>query len=578
MVPRSGLDSELVVQLDAPTTRRWVATVQAELRARRLDIDALNVFPIADSDTGTNLLLTWESAAAALPPPGPGDRLGDLLTTFARGALLGARGNSGVILCQLLRGFAAALPTDVAGAPELAAALARAADEAAAAVARPVAGTILSVASAAADAAVAVRDADAASTVVDVAAAAERAATSALARTPDQLPVLAEAGVVDAGGSGWLVILTALRSALEGLPVPDAAPLEEIFDRAEVPRPNGHLPPLHADVDSDGFGYEVQYLLAADVEQVTALRQELSAIGGSLVIVGGEDLWQVHIHVDDAGAAVEAGVRAGIPSRITVTRFAEPGAAIGPGELAGLSEPVGWAPNETVPPRRRATDAPPTRAVVAVVPGPGYAELFSSAGARTLIAAGTPSQPAVEDLVTGSGASEVIVISPDPATTAVAQAASAAIRSQGRLTSVVVVPTLSPVQGLAALAVADPMASLSDALVAMAEAAGATRVAEVLVANQTALTNVGTCAAGDALAMVGGDVVLIGPDLSEVAVGLLDRMLDGGGELVTLVTGEHIPADVVPRLLAHLETAYPLAEVTVYAGGQPGHPLLVGVE
>lgn len=561
--------------LDATVARRWVATAQAGLRARRLDIDALNVFPIADSDTGTNLLLTWESAAAALPPATDDEHLGQLLTLLARGALLGARGNSGVILCQLLRGFAAALPTDCAGPEQLTAAFARSAQEATAAVVRPVAGTILSVASAAADAAVAALAADGGVSLLDVVDAAERAATSALARTPDQLPVLAEAGVVDAGGSGWLVILTALSSALQGLPVPQTPSLGESLDDAaspELTRARGPMPPLHADVDSDGYSYEVQYLLSTDPSRVADLRQELDAIGGSLVIVGGDDLWQVHVHVDDAGAAVEAGVRAGIPSRITVTRFAE-GAAAGD-LLANLGQPLPGA----IVPHRRATDRRASRAVVAVVPGESYAALFEAAGAQTLVSATCPSRAQLEQLITDAAAGEVVVIPNAPDGTAIAQEAAEAVRSRNDDVSVVVVPTSSPVQGLAALAVADPDARLSDALVAMAEAAGATRVAEVSIAEQEALTNAGTCRAGDALAMVGGDVVLIGTRIDEVAVALLDRLLDGGGELVTLVTGAGAPAGLADHLVAHLETSYPLADAIVYDGGELDPPLLVGVE
>jgi DAK2 domain fusion protein YloV len=565
--------------LDAPAARRWVTTAQAALRARRIDIDAMNVFPIADSDTGTNLLLTWESAAAALPPVDPADRLGDLLAVLARGALLGARGNSGVILCQLLRGFAAALPQDKADARAVAGALSRSAEEAAAAVSRPVQGTILSVATAAAAAALlaageAGGDAPGSAggdaiAIVEVLRAAERAATSALARTPDQLPVLAEAGVVDAGGSGWLVILASLRLALESDAVPDLEPLADVLAHVGAARPNGHLPQLHADVDSDGFGYEVQYLLSADADSVRALRSELEAIGGSLVIVGGEDLWQVHIHVDDAGAALEAGVRAGIPSRITVTRFSEQDDAAGDAvDAAGGAAGVAGL-------HRRATDLPTSRSLVAVATGVGFQRLFESAGATTMLSE-APTQEEIEHLVIGTGTNEVVVIPDSARSTQVAQRAAEAIRRRSG-TNVVVVPTISPVQGLAALAVADPSARLADALVAMAEAAGATRVAEVVVAAQRAMTNVGTCEPGDALAMVGGDVVLIGT-IEAVAVGLLDRLLDGGGELVTLITGEQTPPGLADRLVAHLDATHPLAEVTVYDGGQPRFPLLVGVE
>src|SRR4051794_35408465 len=304
--------------IDSAAVRHWCATALDGLRAHQHEIDELNVYPVPDGDTGTNLVLTLTSAQQALdespdspsrdsltpesPPPG------NALGRMARGALLGARGNSGVIVSQILRGMADSLATSVAvRGGELARALRSATEAAYAAVARPVEGTVLSVVAAAAEGAGRVRSDD----LVAVARAAARSAAEALARTPEQLPVLARAGVVDAGGRGLVLLLDALVDALAG-----EAPASGETTVVTVP-----------DGDNGHIGYEVQYLLDAGDAAVGDLRQALGRLGDSLVVVGsGDGVWNVHVHVsaERIGPAVEAGVTAGRPHRISVTPL-EPG-------------------------------------------------------------------------------------------------------------------------------------------------------------------------------------------------------------------------------------------------------------
>ncbi|MGI5244747.1 DAK2 domain-containing protein [Dactylosporangium sp. CA-139066] len=583
------------------------------------------------------------------------DDLGGVLRDVAQGALLGARGNSGIILAQLFKGLAGALGGVVAAdGQDLARALDEAAKAAYRAVAAPVEGTVLSVGAAAARAALAAAsapddgagdasgrdrgasDGTAGRDVVAVARAAAEAARVALARTPEQLPALARAGVVDAGGRGLVVLLDALVETLTGEAPPDMT--------TGAARPAPGLPggSMEREAGSDAYGYEVQYLLRAAAGAVDELRRVLAGLGDSLVVVGEEPVWHVHVHVNDVGAAIEAGVEAGRPSRITVTRFADQVAALASADVAAVGAAdadagvaragaagagaagvrlaaaadgardsfdevrVGGARGDEARHGDEAwTDAPrdgeawdrnvvrieqsaagasrnaadgsddaTERAVVVVCSGPGLAELLAAEGATVLT--GSPSTGEILAAIRRTGAGRVVVLPNDSNVLAVASAAAAEARAEGIRAGVV--PTRSPVQALAAMAVRDAARRFEDDVIAMAEAAARCRSAEVTIAGREALTVAGRCQPGDVLAIVDGEVNLIGQDLSRTAVGLLDRMLGGGGELVTLIVGRGAPAGLSDTLREHVEGAWPFVEVQCYEGGQPHYPLLVGVE
>ena len=557
--------------LDAAAVRRWARTACAALDAAAAEIDALNVYPVPDGDTGTNLALTLQAAVEHL---GRGDQQAGLRPTLdrlARGALVGARGNSGVIVSQILRGIADRLGRDgPATGRSLAAALAHAADLAYTAVAMPVEGTILTVARAAADAAT-TEAARGAAALEDVARAATTSAARALERTPSQLAVLARAGVVDAGGQGLCVLLNALLATISGHDLP-------MLEARDNMRASGRVPDVsHLEAAQAGgageFSYEVQFLLdEADGERVEILRSELGSLGDSLVIVGDGDgashppLWKVHVHVDDVGAAIEAGVRAGRPHAISVTHFA--------------SQPSAAAPACHVQSRDTSTTNGrwSGRAVVAVALGPGLAGVFAGEGVEVVNAgaAGDPSIADVLDTIRRTGAAEVVVLPNHPGATSIADAAAEQARSGGQ--DVAVVPTKSPVQGLAAIAVADPHRRFADMVIALAEAAAATRWAEIRLAPGEAMTSAGRCAAGDVLGLAEGDVVLIGDDEIAVACELLDRLLSSGGELVTLVLGSNAVDGFLDAVRAHLRRAHPGVDVMDYRGDQPDPPVLIGVE
>ncbi|MEU6813792.1 DAK2 domain-containing protein [Streptomyces sp. NPDC046860] len=555
--------------LDALAVRTWCGLALRALGSAREEIDAINVYPVADGDTGTNLYLTVESAATAVEavftghePPGGGPCLADVLGAMAHGALIGARGNSGTILAQLLRGMAQALTAPGAGdAPHtdgagLRLALRRAADAAREAVAHPVEGTVLTVASAAADAADAAEG-----DCGTVALAAYEGARAALAATPGQLAVLGRAGVVDAGGRGLVTVLAALVEALTGDAVPEeartapATPLACADDPERTPERTPEHNGEHT--GEDGPAYEVIYLLEAGDAAVTRLRERLDALGDSLVVVGGDGLWNVHVHVDDAGAAVEAGVEAGRPYRIRITHFAADDVHTGGRR----------------PPRERAQ-----RAVVAVVPGEGLAGLYAEAGATTVLArpGEPPASGELAQALRRAHAREVVLLPNDAELRHTAAAAAEQARAEG--VRVALIPTRSAVQGIAALAVHEPERRFDEDVVQMTSAAGATRYAEVLVAERQSWTTAGICQAGDVLGLIDGDVAVIGPDLTGTAETVLDRMLQAGGELVTLVVGDDAPETVADRLEARVRESYLAVDTVVYRGGRQGSLLLIGVE
>jgi dihydroxyacetone kinase-like predicted kinase len=380
--------------------------------------------------------------------------------------------------------------------------------------------------------------------------AAAAAAREELARTPDQLRVLHDAGVVDAGGRGLCVVLDAAETAVTGhRPVSAHAPLGT---RAiPVPLPSG-------DLTEDGPAYEVMFLLEALDDQIPALRRRLAPLGDSLVVVGGDGLWNVHVHVDDVGAAVEAGIEAGRPHRIRVTHFAE--------QIVRRSTGPG------MPSPRRG------RKVVIVSAGDGLGDLYREAGA-VVVAGGPGRRPSTGQLleaITGCGAAEVVLLPNDRDAIAAAEAAGQTARQELDL-RVAVIPTSAQVQGLAALAVHEPGRTFEQDILEMTAAARHARAGAVTVAAKQAMTSAGPCEPGDVLGAIEGDFVVVGADLFTVATDVLERLLGGGGELVTVVAGVD-GVELADRCASYLASSHPTVDVVVYDGGQERYPLLVGVE
>ena len=544
---------------------------RAAFAARRAEIDALNVYPVPDGDTGTNLYLSLDAALDAVrtehEKAGLLGRttLSQECSALATSLLLTARGNSGVIFSQLVRGFAEAIAesgAELADVRTIAEGMARASQRAYDSVTRPAEGTILTVARRAAEAG----SAAVGQGLVAVVEVALDAATEALQATTAQLPALQRAGVVDAGAAGYVLLLEALARVVHqdeahvGERLEPFAHEDSILRRDEWSQVGGAVepmgatggPPAGADLAPGGPAYEVMYLLRdSDEPRAAALRDTLDQLGDSLLVVGGPDLWNVHVHVDDVGAAIEAGLQAGQPYRIRVTHFAD---------QLGQPQAVGGV------------------AVVACAAGPGLAEVFRQAGAM-VVASGPGRRASAGQLLEAARASQAqeVVMLPNDGDTVMAAEAAAKAADQDGLT-VHVVGSRTAVQGLAALAVFDPGASGARNGSAMSAAAAATRHGAVAIASKQALTSAGPCHEGDVLGAVAGDVVILGDDQATVATAVVERLLTGGGELVTIVVGAEAASGLGEAIAERVRQAHRDVEVTVIDGGQPHYPVLVGVE
>ncbi|SFT95356.1 hypothetical protein SAMN04487904_11560 [Actinopolyspora lacussalsi subsp. righensis] len=558
--PRIG---GMVLQaLDGPAVRRWAELAVLALTANRAAIDHINVYPVADNDTGTNLLQTMRAAAESAANTAAEERSDRVLAALADGALHSARGNSGLLLSQVLRGIAQQAEGRAPVEADLfREALRRGLQLAGQSVARPVEGTLLTVLRAAVDACWEATD-----ELPEVVGAATRASIDALRLTRTQLPVLNSAGVVDAGGRGLVILLDSLHAVVcdaQRLAADSPAVLDSDPAAADMPR--------H---DSD-YDYEVMYLLSDAPASVAAdLRSHLAELGDCVSVADtGEALpdpttpatWAVHVHCDDIGAAIESGIELGRVHGIRVTRFAD---QVGDAARGGSGQRAHAASG----------DLSEGRVVLAVTRGGRLESLFRAEGALTLRIdeQEVPEARELLEAILDTGYGDVLLLPNEESLAPPAEdAAQAALRAG---IEVVVVPTASPVQGLAALAVHDPNRRTADDTVALAEAAAATRRGELSVAAGEALTWVGYCRSGDLLGMLDGEVVLIGDDRRRAACLLLDRMLASGGELVTALIPDHAPTALPEVLAEHLRGTHPEVELICYPCGESTTELMLGVE
>jgi len=564
--------------LSAADLRRVVVTYRDVLHAHAPAINRLNVYPVPDGDTGTNMSRTLDAVVDELAEVP--DELGPLCAAIGHGSLMGARGNSGVILSQVLRGLTAVLrDAGEVTAGTVAAALEAASRAADQAVLRPIEGTILTVVREAGSAAA--RAAADGADLVSVLRAARAAGGEALARTPELLPVLAEAGVVDAGGAGFLLLLDASLHVVAGDELPQA---EEVAADA-LPAFGQGTSPAAPTAEPGGRGgeagvadlrYEVMYLLDLDDARIGEFKAGWGAIGGSIVVVGGEGLWNCHVHTDDIGAAVEVALDlGGRPRRIRVTDLHEEVAEEHAQREASLA-----APEPGGRERRAAVSSslpPVATAVVAVASGDGLCELFGQLGVQGVVTGGQTLNPSTAELLAAVEAvnSRAVVVLPNNGNIVPVAGQLDALTSK----SVLVVPTRSMPEGLAALVVYDPEASPAANLDAMTAAAESVATGEVTQAVRDTGSDAGPVAAGDWIGLVRGDgVVAVAGDPVEASVALLDRLVTPEREIVTVVTGADATGADIARVRAWLAERRPDVDVEVHHGGQPLYPFLFGVE
>ncbi|ORA57637.1 DAK2 domain-containing protein [Mycobacteroides franklinii] len=547
--------------LDSAALLDWARASVEGLISRSDEINRLNVFPVADADTGTNMLFTMRSAVNAAEALGEGATVAQVAAALARGAVHGARGNSGVILSQIVRGIAdAADDQDFIGAEVVRRALRQASQFVIASMSTPVEGTIVSVLAAAAEAADRVADGAQADDLPVLVTIAADAAVSALEKTPKQLDVLADNGVVDAGARGLVVILDALVSVVAGeLPTrreyspspPKSAP-SQVWVSGPA-RGSGGLnldPPRELPPE-----FEVMYLLCGcDELQIADLRTQLDAMGDSIAIAGDGSMgYSVHAHVNDAGAAIEAGMKFGVPQSI---------------QISSLRGDVGGGHHDGRHRHRR---------VLALAEGDGAATLFSSEGAQVLRVDEPPaSAKRLLDAVVDSGAHQIMVLPNGLMAAEELVAVCAAARGWG--ITVIPLPSASMAQGLAALAVHDPERMAVDDSYTMARAAGATRFGLVRVATERALTWSGTCEPGDAMGIIGDEVLVLNHDVANATKALVSIMLSSGGELVTVLLSDKVDESLAESLIEHTRSHHGGVEVMIYRTGQHTDIVHIGVE
>ncbi|PLS74927.1 MAG: hypothetical protein CYG61_10090 [Actinobacteria bacterium] len=545
-----------------------VTAYRDALRSHQETVNRLNVFPVPDGDTGTNMALTLESVVAALEQA---DDMAGVCQAISQGSLMGARGNSGVILSQVLRGIAQCCQGNeaVSGA-DMAEALGAARNAAYKAVMNPVEGTILTVvkgaAEAAAAAAAAAEDEDPA--LVALLEAAHRGAAEALARTPELLAVLHRAGVVDAGGAGFVLFLDAFLHVVDGRPLPEApapaattvaGPAPKAAEAAEAGAGTAH--------DHDlGPRYEVMHLLEAPDEAVERLKQAWAGLGDSIAVVGGDGTWNCHVHTDDIGAVIEAAIECGRPHRIRVTDLHE---QVEAEHCAG--DQAEAAPEPIV-----------TTAVVAVTAGDGLAEMFRSLGAHRIVAGGQSMNPSTAQLleaVEAAPAADVVILPNNANIVAVAaqvdDLATKAVR---------VVPTRSIAEGLAAMLEFEEGAPAEANETAMAKAATQVVSGEIAQAVRASTCSAGPIAAGDWLGLSSRGIEVVAGTLTDAAVSLLDRLVvadDGdahGHEVVTVIEGADSSPTDTRAITAWLAEHRPGVQAEVHHGGQPLYPYLFSIE
>ena len=558
------------------------------MKRHQADINKLNVYPVPDGDTGTNMARTLDAVVAELEKrPGA---IEETCNAISHGSLMGARGNSGVILSQILRGLASTLKSarDI-GAPKVAEALKAASAAAYESVLKPIEGTILTVVRESADAAV--RAAGDGATLAAMLRVARAAGRESLAKTPELLPVLKDAGVVDAGGAGFLLFLDSALHVVDGEPLPEpdniAGPNTEQLI-AVMKRGEGD-----DKVDVSELRYEVMFLLELDDTKSKAFMQKWGEVGDSIVVVGGDGLYNCHIHTNDIGAAIEAPISlGGRPHQIRVTdlfeevaeehekREAQIGAPSGADAttLGGTSSGGGATSRGGKPSFKTHAALPEvTCAVVAVASGDGIAELFGNLGVHGVVTGGQTLNPSTQELldaVEHMNAQQVVILPNNKNIIPVAKQVDGLTKKEVR-----VVPTCSMPEALAALVAYDPEASAEHNGGSMAKAAAAVVTGEVTTAVRDTKTDAGAVKEGDSIGLVRGDgVVAIAADVFECSTALLKHIVSADRELLTIITGADAKAATTEKIVEWVGSHFPSLVCEVHRGGQPLYPYLFGVE
>ena len=559
-----------LTRLNGEIFRAMLRVGQYNLEAHRSEVDALNVFPVPDGDTGTNMMLTLRSAVKEVENLNT-DSLVVLAKAASTGSMMGARGNSGVILSQLLRGIAQSLEgKSEASASELADAFQMGVKTAYKAVMKPIEGTILTVsresARAAADAAR--RD----NRIITVLEAAVQVGEEALIHTPDLLPVLRKAGVVDAGGKGLVLILEGMLEGVrlwqEGKPIAVPERVEETSGQQPGPASEVAYP-----TEELTYTYCTETIIQGQGISVAALREKLSSMGDSMVVAGSEELARVHIHTNNPGQVLEICLEFGGIHKVKIDNMKEQHQHLL--ETAAMTD-AGPEP-AAVELENTDDDIPPAvTGVVAVAPGGGMAEILRSLGVEKVVEGGQSMNPSIEDLVNAINqvaAGEVLIL---PNNSNVILAAEQARDLAAK--SVKVLPSKSFPQAVAAMIAHNPNASLEENYISMLEGMGRVRSGEVTFAVRDSVFDGTEIKNGQILGLEEGRIKVVGESPTQVVEELLRSMVVSGDELISLYWGNDVTEDEANGVAKILRVVYPQAEIEAHFGGQPLYYYVISVE
>jgi DAK2 domain fusion protein YloV len=556
-------------QIDGFEIKKIFGAGAAWLEKHAPYVNSLNVFPVPDGDSGTNMLLTMQAAILEVERS-PSHWAGEICSALAHGALLGARGNSGVILSQIIRGFA----RTVDGRAEInthdfALAMVEGSRTAYKGVVKPVEGTILTVIREASDAAE--RAAEVSDDFIDVLDETVEAARLAVRRTPELLPVLKEAGVVDAGGQGLLVILEGCLKYLKGESLETLSPVVAAENLERISR-------------EEGWGYDIQFHIRGRGLQVDEIRARISSLGESALIVGDDTLVKVHVHALNPGEIIKYGAEQGSLVNIIVENMQEQYVDFMAGHTADQrvgAENLGTA--RSGPALLSMSVAPPIKAeqiagiaTIAVASGEGLRRIFQSLGVGAMVAGGPTMNPSTQDLldaINAVDANQVLILPNDK--NIILAATQAKQLSPKRIE---VIQTLTVPQGLAALLSFNYQSDLETNVLQMTAAAQRIHTVELTTATRSAKLNGVEVRAGQCIGLVEGEPEAVGDDRDMLALDLLKRAGADDAEIITVYYGSEVSGAEAGNLAENLQRAFPHQEIEIHSGGQPLYPYIISIE
>ncbi|PUF88927.1 MULTISPECIES: DAK2 domain-containing protein [unclassified Geobacillus] len=553
--------------LDGRLFAEMVFQGAAHLSNNAKAVDALNVFPVPDGDTGTNMNLSMTSGAKEVKN-NISDHIGKVGSALAKGLLMGARGNSGVILSQLFRGFAKAVEAKKEiNSAEFAAALEAGVTTAYKAVMKPVEGTILTVAKDAAKRAVEIakKEQDIAIVMEEVV----KEAKASLQRTPELLPVLKEVGVVDSGGQGLVYVYEGFLSALKGENVADRKPIE--VSMQELINAEHHKSAQsHIDTDEIEFGYCTEFMVRFERDKLQkhpfseeAFRQDLSRFGDSLLVIADDELVKVHIHTEQPGEVLTYGQKYGSLINIKIENMRQQHANIVNQERNAASSASKAKQKEKY-------------GIVTIAMGSGVAELFKSIGAHVVIEGGQTMNPSTEDIVKAieSINAETVFVLPNNKNIIMTAQQAATIVNQ----KVIVIPSKTVPQGMSALLAFNPSLSEEQNEKAMTVALSRVKTGQVTFSVRDTTIDGVEIEKDDYMGLADNKIVAAERDKLSVTKQLLNTLIDEDSEIVTMIYGEEATEEEVEAIVSYIEETYPDVEVEVHNGKQPLYPFIFSVE